>query len=339
MFVDRRIIAVLMGSALATASVGLSHAETYVVSTLHPETHWAVTVGIVPYMECVKETSGGEIDYNLFASGQIASADASIEALNSNLAQLAYIVASRLTSELPLVNLAQLPNMGVDAKQMLRAFRQQVEDGGPIADELKAQHLVPLMVNPFPAYQLGMRDRSKKTVASISGSKLHVGGGSQSAAVEALGGVPVRMTASDIYVGLQQGIVDGYLLNIASADTYSLQEVTGTISTNANFASTMAFLAMNDAKFESLSPEHQAILRECGAKVEATLAAYADDQTSILEEKFRSVGVDVYAFDEAELELLNERLDASAAVFVKRLDDLGLPGTQAYDQYRAALAE
>lgn len=331
-------IAAASAIALA-ASWAPATAETMIVSTLHPETHWAVTQGIVPYMECVKEASGGKLDYNLFASGQIASADASIEALNSGLAQIAYIVASRLTSELPLTNLTQLPNMGNTAAAQVRAFRAQLTDGGPIADEIRGQKLMPLMINPFPAYQLSMRSKGKKTLANIAGAKLHVGGGSLTAATEAFGAVPVKLTGSDIYVAMQQGTIDGYQLNPASADTYTLYEVTGSMSRNANVGGTIAFLAINDKKFAALAPELQQNLIDCGTKVEADLAAFADDHNAATLEKFAKAGVDIYDFDETELAALNAKLDASSMNFLKRLDDMGLKASEAFAQYRAALAD
>src|SRR5690606_21337622 len=60
-----------MVSSLAVAA---AQAETMRVITYLPPTHFAVTGGMEPFMDCVKNGTGGAIDFDFFPSGQIANA-------------------------------------------------------------------------------------------------------------------------------------------------------------------------------------------------------------------------------------------------------------------------
>lgn len=322
--------------AIAATATATS-AETLSVATHLPPTNFSVKHGLQPFMECVVQKNVG-IDFQFFPSGQIATQKGALEALNSNLVQIASLSPAALTDSLPLTNVASLPNMGSTVRQMVDAWNKVLQDGGPMADELKANHFVPLINNMYPPLQLGLKSGKIESIADFDGKKIRVAGGPQVFSVNALHGVPVQLIAGDIYVSLQQGTVDGYFLALNSIDSYKLQEVTRSLTTNASFAGGQVWIGMDDRYLANLAPEKQTAIMDCAKQAEDGLTAYSDQMVEDLKKKYTAEGVEMYALPAPLLDELNEVLQLAIDDFVNRLTDLGLPAQEAVEQYQAALA-
>ena len=328
---------------LATALTGMAatavSAETLIVSTNSSPTHFATKHGMEPFMACVVKKSGGSLDFNFFPSSQIASAAASVDSINDGLAHVSYVVVTSNSDKLPIANISVLPGMGAKVTQMVQAWRKVITDGGPMKDELDANHIVPLTVHMYPPYQLGVKGKKIESLEDFAGLKLRVAGGAQVFAVNSLGAVPVQISAGDAYVALQNGTVDGYMLAVTSIDSYKLQEVTTSITGNGEFSGAAAFIGMKDEFLASLSEDKQAALRECGLEVEKSLAAYQDGLIDELNATFAAAGAEIYDLSDETKAALSAKLDLAVTDYIQRLTDLGLPAQEALDQYRAALSQ
>lgn len=328
--------------SLATASIaalvaGAASAETFVVTSPAPPSHWLNSEGIEPLMSCVKDRTGGQIEFNYFPSGQIASVQGSYDALNGGLAQIALVTTSSNSDKFPLNQITLLPNMGVSATAMVAAYRKILSEDGLMAKELAAGNIVPLSVIFTPPYQIGTAKDRIDSVEDFQGLKIRVSGGGQVFGTKSLDAVPVQIAGGDTYVAMQQGTVDGYMLSITSVSAYNLQELTGAISTNGRFTNTLTLFAMEKGKFDGLPEETRKVLVDCGLEIETNLVAYMEDLARQLEKDFAAAGVDVYQFSP---ELWTQIVDKMAPVtddYMQQMAKLGLPGQQAYDEFRLAL--
>ncbi len=98
----------------------------------------------------------------------------------------------------------------------------------------------------------------------LKGMKLRVGGGGVAMA-EALGAVPVAMSATKAYEALLRGTTDGTLFPWEAISGFKLTElVKYHLEIPGGLYATPFALVMNTDSFNELSPEHQAILREYG---------------------------------------------------------------------------
>ena len=55
-------LAIVAGCAMTMTT---AQAEKLVVTTFLPPTHWAATQGGLPFLECVKSTTNGEVDFDM----------------------------------------------------------------------------------------------------------------------------------------------------------------------------------------------------------------------------------------------------------------------------------
>lgn len=336
---SRCIAAAGLTAAFIVSVTSSSSAETLIFSGWVPPTHVLSLQGVEPFMQCVKDGTNGEVDFNYFPSGQIASPTATLDAVNGGLAQVGMVGSAFLADKLPLNQITTLPGMGNSLVQITQAYRRMIDKGGAMAKEIEKNNIVPLAATFNPPYQLGLRGERIETLEGLKNKKIRVAGSGMVFAVNTLGAVPVQMPGNDAYLAVQQGVADGYFFALPSVESYSLQEVSKSISTNANFGNAQTFFAMDKATYDGLSPEKQKVVSECGRKIEASYAAYMDAYSKELEQKYAQAGVDMYEFSPEVLAGINEKLKLAADDYIKRMADLGLPGQEAFDEYSKALAQ
>jgi TRAP-type C4-dicarboxylate transport system substrate-binding protein len=336
----RRILTSLAVAAAGLAIATAGHAaEKLIVTTNVPAVHWASTQGGEPFMKCVKEATKGDIDFNYFHSGQIAGFTKTLDAVNSGLAHISYIVVSAQTDKLPLNNISMLPELGATVVEMTRAYRKVIDANGLLMQEYTANRIRPLLINMFPPYQMLSRGEPLDTLEKIRGKKVSTGGGSLIVTLNKLGANAIEMTPGDIYLAMQQGTVDGTMLALASIKPYKLQEVIKSASFDASFGSAAGVWSIDTGVWARLSPANQKALTDCGIKVETELAKWADNFTEELKKELAGLGIKVHPMAPAARAAIAERLKQAREDYVSRVAARGLPAQKAYEEYLKALGQ
>jgi len=105
-----------------------------------------------------------------------------------------------------------------------------------------------------------------KTAADFKGTRMRMLGEFEGLWLQALGGSPVSMAASENYEALQRGTIDGASTGSSSVLSRKLYEVAKYVTLGTQIKQTRYFLACNKDFWNKLSPAHQAILTDA-AKV------------------------------------------------------------------------
>lgn len=327
-------LAIFAGCAMVTTA---ANAEKLVVTTNLPPTHWAATQGGLPFMECVKTATNGEVDFDYFDSGKLANFFQSLAAVNDGLAQVSYIVVSAQSDKLPLTGITMLPGLGKSTVEITQASRAALDGDTEIAKEYASNRIVPLMINIFPAYQMLSVNEPFETLDSMQGKKISSGGGSLMVTLSTIGASAVEMATADLYLALQQGTLDGTMLSTTSVEPYKLEEVIKAISANGNFGTASGIWSIDAGVWETLPDAHKTAFSECGKKVEMELAAWADQYVLDTQAKLAAQGITVHAFSADELAKIEVSLEAARQDYVKRLTDRGIPADKGYEEYVALL--
>lgn len=311
-------------------------AQNLTVAHGYQPNHTITADGIVPWMECVKERTEGEIEFTHFPSGQLSAHTESIETLSSGVADISQVVIAYETHKIPLNGIPFLPDMGDSSVEMVTAYREVLSKGGPLRDELKRNDLVPLLVNVLPPYQLMSAIGPIDTREKFNGVPIFVSGAGLMIA-QALDATPVDISAADLYMAMERGTLDATFLAYPSAPAYGLDEVVNAMSGNGIFGSGGSMLAMEQSNFEALPDQQQQIMTDCGLQVELELAERVDESNSRLKDEFRSMGVEIFNYSDEELEKLSSSMASVAERFISRLEARGLDAQMSYDAYQDAL--
>ncbi|WP_165789537.1 TRAP transporter substrate-binding protein DctP [Billgrantia endophytica] len=322
----------------AIANAAAAQAQSFSFVHGSPEGHMLSRQGAEPWMECVREESEGEVDFDYYPSGQISSTPELFRALQSRIADVVIIPIGYVSDELPLNGVSMLPGLGSSSKEIVAAYSEAVRNG-VLADEFVSHDIMPLFVSVYPPYQMVSMGDKIESVDDFRGKVVRSAGGAMNLAISELGASPAEIPIGDTYVALERGTADGTISGFASIKPFSLDEIMSSMSRNGEFGTFSNVFAMRLGDFEALSDELQQAFLECGDRVQEDMAHYLDDEVELLSQEFAESGIDIYEFSPEALEELNERLEAVSESWVQRLERRGHPAQQVFDEYAAALAD
>lgn len=165
---------------------------------------------------------------------------------------------------------------------------------GPIFDDLSAQLLKKAGVRILGRYWMGeryilTRNKPVYTPADIKGLKIRVPDiPMYTASFKALGAIPTPINYAEVYLALQQGVVDGMENPVGLIRAMKFYEVTKHLTLVA-WNNAVNVLAINEAAFRRLKPEYQKILGDAGREsskyLEELMTKEADECLNLFESK------------------------------------------------------
>ncbi|WP_170395875.1 TRAP transporter substrate-binding protein [Ruegeria arenilitoris] len=285
---------------------------------------------LLKFEELVEAGSNGEIDVQIFPSSQMGPDREMIEGVQTGVLEMAIPPSSFFAGWDPAFAVIELPYM-YSSKDI--AFDVLDGDAGDdMLARVENQGLVGL-----GWLELGVRNvtnnvRPVATPADLEGVKLrtmkvpaHV------ATFETLGANPTPMNFGEVYSALQQGVIDGQENPLAIITSQRFYEVQKYLSTTGHvFAVYMPVISK--PFFDSLSAEHQQLVRESMAAARDYQAELVASEDAEQLEQIRAAGVEV-------LELTAEQRQAFAdkteSVRLQYRDEVG---AEAYDDWVAAVS-
>lgn len=199
------------GGAEQTVSMKLSHGLA--------EDH-AVHIQLTKWAEAVKEKSGGTIDIQIVPNGQLGSEADNISSIQAGALEMAKVSASTLGNFDSVWNALSVPYVFNDKDHFYKVM------DGEIADELynatEGDGFIGLTWLDSGSRSFYTVDTPIRTPADLKGLKIRTMD-SQMAIdmMTALGGSATVMGYSEIYTGLQQGVIDGAENNITALRDHS----------------------------------------------------------------------------------------------------------------------
>ncbi|MBE9477197.1 MAG: TRAP transporter substrate-binding protein DctP, partial [Proteobacteria bacterium] len=275
--------ALCAGSMLLSAAT--VQAETIIRVTLQlPKTH-SLGQNWLDFQKIIEEKSGGELKLQLFDSAQLFKDKEVPEAVGSGAVEAGTAFLGRFTGAVPAVDVVAIPFIFSDEAHL----RAAVATGSDLrvgldAAILKETNVKVLWWQAFGRNIYLTNGSAIRTPADLQNKKVRTYGKVHGWTVEALGGAPTLMSGSKQFLAYQQGAVDVGMTGASAVRSRKLYEVMDHMT--LSFDSAIEFLAViNNDFFESLSAEHQAIVMDAAATVEANLrnAIYKQEAEAVAE--------------------------------------------------------
>lgn len=216
--------------------------------------------------QMVSDATGGKVKVEVYAADQLTAGNQTegIQGVIDGTIELSAhsnIIYSNFDARLNVVSLPFLFDSFEDVDAKLdgnagKAVGEVVESMG--------LHLLGIGENGFrhPTNSV----RPIESLADMKGLKIRVAGSKLlNAAYDKWGANWTNANWSEVYTGLQTGTYDGQENPLPTADGASIQDV-NKYCTNWTGIYDCIFFTMNKELYDSLSPELQAIVDECGAK-------------------------------------------------------------------------
>lgn len=266
-------------------------------------------VAAVKFADTVKAKTNGRVEIQVAHSAQLGDDAAMVTALRSGTLDFSANSQGAMAAVVPEFAALGLPFLFADVQKAWSVMDGAI--GKELADKTAAKGMVLLGLWENGIRQMSNSKRSIKSPADMKGLKMRTPPDAVTVDImQAMGADAQQIKFSELYVALQQGVVDGQenpLTNIASAKLYEVQKY---ISLSGHKYESTPFL-MSKRSWDRLSAADQKAVNE--AALEATtlqrrLNKEGDDK---LVAELKGKGVQIDTVDRKAF------MDASASVYTK----------------------
>ncbi|PLY05643.1 MAG: C4-dicarboxylate ABC transporter [Arcobacter sp.] len=246
----------------------------------------------------LEELSKGKIDVQIYPSSQLYNDSAVVKALRLNSVQMAAPSFSKFGKIVPNLALFDLPFLFKDIDHLHRV--QDGEVGTKLKDMVTAKGIVALDFWDNGFKQFSSSKKALINPSDAEGQKFRIMSSKVlEAQMHAVGGNPQMMPFSEVYSGLQQGVIDAAENPISNIYTKKFHEVQKylTISNHGY----LGYLVVMSKKFwKSLPADLQANVKQAMKEATAKEREYA-----IALEKEQLAEIKAYADKTGNLEIIN----------------------------------
>jgi len=312
----------LVAAAVLTAA-GLAQAQTVKLSLGHgsaPDN--PRHIASLKFAELVKAKTNGQVEVTVSPSGQLGTDPALITAVRSGAVDITANSQGAIANVVPEYAAFGMPFLFADLPSAWKAMDGPV--GKELADKTAEKGMVVLGYWDNGIRHMSNSKRPLNVPEDMKGLKMRTPPDAVTVDImTAVGAQAQQIAFTELYVALQQGVVDGQenpLVNIKSAKLY---EVNKFISLTGHKYEMTPFV-MNKRSFDGLSEGHKKAVMEAAAeatKLQRNLAQEADNK---LEAELRSLGAVINrankaAFEKATASVDDKWMASPIGPFVKKV--------------------
>lgn len=293
--------------------------------------------GCLRYAEIVREMSGGRINIQVFGGGELVPPLETFDTVRNGGAEMGHGAAYYWAGKIPAGQFFGSVPFGMNAQQ-LTAW---ILTGGGIEmweDLYKDFNLVPMLAGNTGVQMGGWFNREINSIADLKGLKMRIPGlGGK--VLEKAGGSPVLLAGSEIYTGLERGVIDATeWIGPFHDSQMGFQDIAKYYySPGWHEMGTALELIVNKEKFDGLPIDLQAILRSASLQVSTWILSEMETKNAESLTTLVDKGIDIRPFPTEVLDQLRIYTEEVIAEIVAK-DPVAAKVYTSYDAYRKRAA-
>lgn len=298
---------------------GSDQAVTLKLATALPTSH-----PLVQAMEQLKtkaaDKSGGTITINIYPAGQLFNDKNMNDALISGGIDMGLNTVGRWASIVPAMDVFDVPFLFPGYEKVDQAIDNGL--GEKLGAELEKKGVRPLIWADYGFVQYANNGKLITKPEDFEGMKIRGYSKFSSETIKALGASSVTMGASEVYMGIQRGTIDGQSSGTTAMRDRKMYEVLKYM-TVTNHASPEFIVAMSENSYNKLSDNQKKALGEACKEVQDSIRANAKAEDLKALEDLKAKGMEVYVVPESELPAWQEATRPVWDQFIAETGDLG----------------
>ena len=255
---SRVFVALILGTALLAGVATPSRAQELRLSTFVSPVHVIYREILVPWAQEVAKATNGEVKVTLYPSMQLGGKPPELfrQAVDG-VADLVFTLPGYTSPAFPRTQMIELPGLkpdGIAATNMMWDLLDPY-----LLPEYEGTKVIAL----WGAEDAGLMTRGKsiRSLDDLKGMRMRAPSAAQAKQLEVMGAVPIAMPITELYPGLERGVIDGAMVPFSVILDFRLGEVAKSYTIPGPLFGRSSFLvAMNKKKYDSLSPTARAAI-------------------------------------------------------------------------------
>jgi tripartite ATP-independent transporter DctP family solute receptor len=266
----------------------------------------------------VAQKTDGRVTIKAFPGGQLGSSRDMIEAVSTGTQDIVTEGSANFGQWVPSIGITEAPYVWRDMDHLVKVM------GGPIGEKFSLELIQKREMRILGATYYGTRhltttNRKVEKVADMNGLKFRVPENDVFRAMaEAWGAKPTPMSFNELYLALQQSVVDAQENPLPTINNGKFQEIQKYLILTGHVI-TPRLVVINEAVFQKISPEDQKALQEAVSNGIAWQNGELRKQELSFVDTFKAAGMtvitpDVEAFRKAVLDKVPKMFESKWGV-------------------------
>ena len=329
-------------AALTAAALSPSVMAQEVVLKVHhflPASSFAQTLFIQPWCDKIAKESNNKMKCQIYPSMQLGGSPPQLfEQARDGVADVIWTLPGYTAGRFPSIEVFELPFMMQSPEATSKALWDYVDQYA----KAEFKDVKPLAFHVHGDGVFHMTNKPIRTSADLKGLKLRAPTRTTNKFIALLGATPVSMPVPQVGDALSKGVIDGAVVPYEVVPAVKIQELvkyhSETDPAEPAFYTATFIFAMNQAKYDSLSPELKKVIDHNSGQALSGLAGKAFLQADI-EGKKTTTKNTVNVIPKAELENWKKIAQPLSDDWVADMNSKGKNGKQMLDGAKALIAK
>jgi C4-dicarboxylate-binding protein DctP len=296
-----RVTTIMAAALVLAAGAAAGHAAEFTMRISHqvPTAHH-MHKALLMFAEDVKQRTKGGVEVQLFPSEQLAKAGENFPGVARGAFEAAMSVNFQWGTTIPEMNAPTLPFFFTELE---RIKKFPTSEARKFLDGLLAKRGVHSVSWLYITRQSIFTSGKKPilTLADFQGLKIRGLNTLTDNSLKAVGAAPSAMPGSEVYQGLQSGVLDAGLTDISAAVSRRYYEVQK-FGTVLPYFTVYFHMYANPKWWQSLKPEYRAAIEAAAAKNEQDVIQITEDTAAAAAGQLREKGMKITILPPAEVE-------------------------------------
>jgi TRAP-type C4-dicarboxylate transport system substrate-binding protein len=257
-----RALAIGLCIAAAAASTSPANAQvTLRLSTYINESDIRYKEMFQKFAGLVEQKTNGRVKVNIFGSSTLHPFDKGMDAVIAGVADITAIGAAAVDKRrLPCTDVTHWLPASIDWERHVELDWEYAE---LLKDELAKHGLVTVLTSNFSYDQEWWFRTPIDKLDNLKGRLVRSSGPVTTHIIKKWGGSPVFVAPTEVFQSAERGVVNGINMGVATFSSWKLWNVMPYM-VNANIFYAHIMYTMNKKKFDALSPQDQAAMKQAG---------------------------------------------------------------------------
>lgn len=284
-----------------------------------------------PWAKDVETATGGRVKFDFYYSNALGPPTGQWERVTTGVTDVEWVIPSYTAGLFPLISVLDLPFLGFPySTEVYCRVANDLEQKFP---EFRAEHKDAKMLVVGTTSPNGFHTSKKpiRTIEDFKGLKIRAAGGVPARTIELLGGSPVAMPVTEVYLATEKGVVDGVCMSMGAFRAMKLIDVLK-YHTTISAQTVPIWVVMNWNKFNSLPKDVQDIIDKISPPYWQVVAKAFDNENEAALAEIKKLGQEIIKPSEAEIAKWREVCKVQWDEWLAMTKSKGLPGQAIFDE-------